>query len=186
MADEQESRAGSGAGRAVVLRHERGASGPGLRLLAGRQGQLRRRPGGRRAGDRGQPGHRARRPGEPGVPGPGGALPGRRAGIRQFLDIGTGIPDREQHPRGRPGVAPDARIVYVDNDPIVLAHARALLTSTREGATDYIDADLREHATRSSTAAAQTLDFSRRSRSCCSAMLHLIPDEEDPYGIVAR
>ena len=66
------------------------------------------------------------------------------AGIRQFLDIGTGIPTANNTHEVAQSVAPAARIVYVDNDPIVLTHARALLTSDPAGATDYIDADLRD------------------------------------------
>src|SRR6266550_3478444 len=65
-------------------------------------------------------------------------------GIRQFLDIGTGLPTADNTHEVAQRVAPGSRVVYVDNDPLVLAHARALLTSTPEGATDYIDADLRE------------------------------------------
>jgi S-adenosyl methyltransferase len=67
----------------------------------------------------------------------------RDAGIRQFLDIGTGLPTFNNTHEVAQGVAPEARIVYVDNDPVVLAHARSLLTGTSEGATSYIDADLR-------------------------------------------
>ena len=67
-----------------------------------------------------------------------------RGGVRQFLDIGTGMPTADNTHEVAQRVAPDSRIVYVDNDPIVLAHARALLTSSPEGATDYIDADLRD------------------------------------------
>jgi S-adenosyl methyltransferase len=66
------------------------------------------------------------------------------AGIRQFLDIGTGLPTAENTHQVAQHIAPDSKVVYVDNDPIVLAHARALLTSTREGACAYIDADLRD------------------------------------------
>ena len=66
------------------------------------------------------------------------------AGIRQFLDIGTGLPTADNTHEVAQRVAPEARIVYVDNDPLVLTHARALLTSTAEGATDYIDADLND------------------------------------------
>ena len=67
-----------------------------------------------------------------------------QAGIRQFLDIGTGLPTADNTHQVAQRVAPEARIVYVDNDPLVLSHARALLTSSPEGACDYIDADLRE------------------------------------------
>ena len=107
------------------------------------------------------------------------------AGIRQFLDIGTGIPTSPNVHEIAQELAPDARIVYADNDPIVLAYARALLTGTRDGATDYVDADLREpgkildHAQR-------TLDFSQPVAVQLIGMLHLISDEEDPYGIAAR
>ena len=65
------------------------------------------------------------------------------AGIRQFLDIGTGLPTVNNTHQVAQGVAPESRVVYVDNDPLVLAHARALLTSSPEGATDYIEADAR-------------------------------------------
>jgi SAM-dependent methyltransferase len=81
-------------------------------------------------------------------------------------------------------VAPDARIVYVDNDPIVLVHARALLTSTGEGATAYLDADLRDPSA-ILHAAAQTLDFGQPVALMLLIILHLIPDPDDPYGIVA-
>jgi hypothetical protein len=86
------------------------------------------------------------------------------AGIRQFLDIGTGLPTAENTHEVAQRVAPTSRVVYVDNDPLVLAHARALLTSTPEGVTNYIDADLREPAGILS-AAAMTLDFNAPSRS---------------------
>jgi hypothetical protein len=64
------------------------------------------------------------------------------AGIRQFLDVGTGIPTSPNLHEVAQGIAPESRVVYVDNDPIVLAHARALLTSSAQGATAYIDADM--------------------------------------------
>jgi S-adenosyl methyltransferase len=106
------------------------------------------------------------------------------AGIRQFLDIGTGIPTANNTHEVAQAVAPDSRVVYVDNDPVVLAHARALLTSSPQGATDYIDADLRDTGTILSQAAS-TLDFSRPVAVMLIAILHLIGDEDDPYGIVA-
>ncbi|MFE1956042.1 SAM-dependent methyltransferase [Streptomyces sp. NPDC059524] len=81
-------------------------------------------------------------------------------GVRQFLDIGTGLPTGDNTHQVAQSVAPDARIVYVDNDPLVLTHARALLTSTPEGATAYLDADLYDPAT-ILEAAAGTLDLSR-------------------------
>lgn len=82
------------------------------------------------------------------------------AGIRQFLDIGTGLPTADNTHEIAQRVAPDARVVYVDNDPLVLAHAQALLTSTREGVTDYIDADLHDPRT-ALREAARTLDLTQ-------------------------
>jgi hypothetical protein len=105
------------------------------------------------------------------------------AGIRQFLDIGTGIPAANNTHEVAQSVAPDARVVYVDYDPIVLAHARALLTSSPHGATDYIDADFRDYPAILDRAA-QTLDFSQPVAVMLIALLHLIGDDADPYGIV--
>jgi O-methyltransferase involved in polyketide biosynthesis len=98
-------------------------------------------------------------------------------GIRQFLDIGTGLPTAENVHQIAQRIAPDARVVYVDNDPVVLAHARALLTSGPEGRTDYIDADLRDPA-RILEQAAKTLDFDRPVALCLVAILHFVADEE--------
>jgi S-adenosyl methyltransferase len=106
------------------------------------------------------------------------------AGIRQFLDIGTGIPTRENTHQVAQAAAPDARIVYVDNDPVVLLHASALLYSSPEGATDYIAADLRDPASILERAAA-TLDYGRPVALMLLLILHLIPDDADPYAIVA-
>jgi S-adenosyl methyltransferase len=106
-------------------------------------------------------------------------------GIRQFLDLGTGLPTAHNTHEVAQSVAPDSRIVYVDRDPIVLTHARALLTSTPEGATAYLDADLRQ-LDQVLEAAAQTLDFSQPVAVMMLIVLHLIPDSDDPYGIVAR
>jgi hypothetical protein len=107
------------------------------------------------------------------------------AGIRQFLDVGTGIPSANNTHEVAQKIAPSSRIVYVDNDPIVLTHARALLTSTREGATAYIDADLREPG-KILRIAARTLDFSKPVAIMLVAILHCIPDEDNPRGIVAE
>ncbi|HEX4062230.1 MAG TPA: SAM-dependent methyltransferase, partial [Streptosporangiaceae bacterium] len=82
------------------------------------------------------------------------------AGIRQFLDIGTGIPASNNTHEVAQSVAPESRVVYVDYDPVVLSHARALLTSSPEGVTNYIDADLREPS-KILHEAARTLDFSQ-------------------------
>jgi hypothetical protein len=107
------------------------------------------------------------------------------AGIRQFLDIGTGIPTANNTHEVAQATVPECRIVYVDNDPIVLAHARALLTSSPQGATAYVDADLRDTGA-VLEAAAETLDFSQPIAVMLLGILHLISDAEDPYAIVAR
>ncbi|MFJ5730080.1 SAM-dependent methyltransferase [Streptomyces paradoxus] len=104
-------------------------------------------------------------------------------GIRQFLDIGTGLPTAENVHQIAQRVAPESRVVYVDNDPVVLAHARALLTSGPEGRTDYIDADLRDPA-RILEQAARTLDFERPVALCLVAILHFVADEE-AYPLVS-
>jgi len=106
------------------------------------------------------------------------------AGIRQFLDIGTGLPTASNTHEVAQAAAPEARVVYVDNDPIVLTHARVLLTSTPQGATAYLDADLRDTSA-ILRAAAQTLDFRQPVALMLLIILHLIPDADDPYGIVA-
>jgi S-adenosyl methyltransferase len=106
------------------------------------------------------------------------------AGIRQFLDIGTGIPTAGNTHEVAQAVAPESRVVYVDYDPIVLAHARALLTSNGEGATEYIDSDLRDTGT-ILTQARQLLDFTKPVAVTLLAILHAIPDAGDPYAIVA-
>jgi hypothetical protein len=106
------------------------------------------------------------------------------AGIRQFLDIGTGIPTASNTHEVAQRAAPDSHVVYVDNDPIVLAHARALLTSDPAGATDYIDADLRNTGTILAQAA-RMLDFGRPVAVMLVGILQCIPDEDDPPGIVA-
>ena len=108
-----------------------------------------------------------------------------KAGIRQFLDIGTGIPTANNTHEVAQRLAPESRVVYVDNDPIVLAHARALLSSNKAGATDYIDADLRDTGP-ILRQARRTLDFSAPVAVMLIAVLHLIGDDEGPYEIVAR
>ena len=105
-------------------------------------------------------------------------------GVRQFLDIGTGLPTASNTHEVAQAADPAARVVYVDNDPIVLVHARALLTSTPEGATAYLDADLRDTAG-ILRAAAQTLDFGWPIALMLLIILHMIPDTDDPYGIVS-
>jgi S-adenosyl methyltransferase len=107
------------------------------------------------------------------------------AGIRQFLDIGTGIPTASNTHEVAQSVAPQSRVVYVDNDPIVLAHARALLVSGPSGATDYLDADLRDTAHVLDYARGR-LDFSRPVGVMLVAVLHLVGPEDDPYRVVRR
>ncbi|MFH8934164.1 SAM-dependent methyltransferase [Streptomyces griseosporeus] len=106
----------------------------------------------------------------------------REDGIRQFLDIGTGLPTAENVHQLAQRVHPDTRVVYVDNDPVVLAHARALLTSGPEGRTDYIDADLRNPA-QILEQAAKTIDFDEPVALCLVAILHFVEDAE-AYPIV--
>ena len=108
----------------------------------------------------------------------------REAGVRQFLDIGTGIPTAGNTHEVAQAIAPESRVVYVDYDPIVLAHARALLTSNEAGATDYIDADLRDTGAILSRAS-QLLDFTRPVAVTLIAILNAIPDSDDPHAIVA-
>jgi S-adenosyl methyltransferase len=104
------------------------------------------------------------------------------AGIRQFLDIGTGIPSADNTHEVAQAAAPGSRVVYVDNDPIVLAHARALLTGTAS-VTAYIDADAR-NPREILAAAGRTLDFSKPVGLMLIGLLHCIPDDDDPWAIV--
>jgi O-methyltransferase involved in polyketide biosynthesis len=106
-------------------------------------------------------------------------------GIRQFLDIGTGLPTADNTHEVAQRTAAESRIVYVDYDSVVLSHARALLTSSAEGKTDYVQADLRDTDTILAQAA-QTLDFSRPVAVLLIAVLHFIPDADDPHAVVAR
>jgi O-methyltransferase involved in polyketide biosynthesis len=107
------------------------------------------------------------------------------AGIGQFLDIGTGLPASNPTHEVAQQAAPTAKVVYVDNDPAVLVHAQALLTSTGAGSCTFVEADLRdpEHILR---LARDTLDFSRPVAVMLLGILYLITDEEDPYGIVRQ
>jgi trans-aconitate methyltransferase len=107
------------------------------------------------------------------------------AGIRQFLDIGAGIPTAGNLHEVVQAIAPESRVVYVDYDPVVLAHARALLASSEEGATAYIDADIRDTGAVLDRAA-ELLDFTKPVAVLALAVLHALPDAEDPYAVVAR
>ncbi|MFC8832074.1 SAM-dependent methyltransferase [Streptomyces griseoincarnatus] len=106
-------------------------------------------------------------------------------GIRQFLDIGTGLPTADNTHQVAQRIAPESRIVYVDNDPMVLAHARALLYSTPEGATAYVDANVLEPE-RILKAAGDTLDFSRPTALILSNILGHIADYDEARSVVDR
>jgi len=109
------------------------------------------------------------------------------AGIRQFLDIGTGLPTSPNVHEVAQQIAPESRIIYADNDPIVLAHARALLSGSREGRTAYVAGDLRDPAgILSSATLRDTLDLDRPVALLLIAIMHFIPDAAGPYEIVHR
>lgn len=108
----------------------------------------------------------------------------RDAGLSQFLDIGTGIPAPGSTHEVAQDVRPDARIVYVDKDPVVLSYARALLVGREPGTTDYIDADF-HHPELILERASETLDFSQPVGLLLIAILHAIPGAEEPYRIVS-
>lgn len=108
-------------------------------------------------------------------------------GIRQFLDIGTGLPAPDNTHEVAQAIDPTSRIVYVDNDPLVLAHARALLTGTPEGRTAYLDADLRQpEKILSHPDLLATIDLTEPVGLLLVAVLHFIVDNENPYGVVVR
>ncbi|MFI8950105.1 SAM-dependent methyltransferase [Streptomyces sp. NPDC053750] len=106
-----------------------------------------------------------------------------KSGVDQYLDIGTGIPTEPNLHQIVQAITPSARIVYADNDPIVLRHAEALLTSTPGGATAFLHADVREPATILDRAG-ELLDLDRPVALSLIALLHFLPDDEDPYGVV--
>jgi hypothetical protein len=108
-------------------------------------------------------------------------------GIRQFLDIGTGLPTSPNLHEVVQAVAPESRVVYVDNDPIVLVHARALLTSTSEGRTAYLDADLRNvESILGARELTDTLDLSQPVGVSLIAVLQFITDEQEARGIIEQ
>jgi hypothetical protein len=110
----------------------------------------------------------------------------REAGLRQFLDIGTGLPTANNVHQVAQAVAPSARVVYADNDPLVLVHARALLTSSPEGRTAYIQADLRDpESILDNPALRAVLDFSQPVALMLVAILHFMLDEDKPGDILA-
>jgi S-adenosyl methyltransferase len=106
-------------------------------------------------------------------------------GVRQFLDIGSGLPTAENTHEVAQRAAPESRIVYVDSDPVVIRHAEALLSSTPEGACAFLEADLRDPEGIVAEAA-ETLDLGKPVALMLVQVLHFIPDSDDPYGIVAR
>ncbi|MFH8615989.1 SAM-dependent methyltransferase [Streptomyces sp. NPDC017979] len=106
-----------------------------------------------------------------------------RQGIRQFLDVGTGIPTEPNLHQVVQEIAPDARIVYVDNDPVVLRHAEALLRGTRAGRTEYVQADVREPA-KIVAEAREVLDFREPVALSLVALLHFLPDEAEPQEVL--
>jgi hypothetical protein len=107
------------------------------------------------------------------------------AGVHQFLDIGTGLPAAGSVHEIAQDLAPASRVVYLDNDPIVLAHARALLATNPPGSTSYVDADVRD-TSRVLGQAAAALDFSAPVAVILVSVLHMIQDHDDPHAIVAR
>ncbi|HEX8007735.1 MAG TPA: SAM-dependent methyltransferase [Trebonia sp.] len=107
------------------------------------------------------------------------------AGIRQFLDIGTGLPTADNTHEVAQRTAPESRVVYVDNDPLVLVHARVLLTSGPEGATDYIEADFRDLDTILETAA-RTLDFTRPVAVMLLGILGHFSDDDEAASLIGR
>ncbi|MYW67010.1 SAM-dependent methyltransferase [Streptomyces sp. SID8379] len=108
-----------------------------------------------------------------------------RQGVDQYLDIGSGIPTEPNLHRIAQRVVPSARVVYTDNDPLVLRHAQELLAGSPEGATDYLMGDVREPEVILEHARS-VLDFDRPVALSLIALLHFITDDQDPYGIVAR
>jgi S-adenosyl methyltransferase len=106
-------------------------------------------------------------------------------GIRQFLDVGTGLPTVDNTHEVAQRVAPSSRIVYVDSDPVVAAHARALLIGSPEGVTEFVQADLRDPELILSEAAV-TLDFTQPVAIVLTNIVHFLQETDDPYGIVSR
>ncbi|MDH6484141.1 SAM-dependent methyltransferase [Streptomyces sp. SAI-127] len=111
----------------------------------------------------------------------------REHGIRQWLDIGTGIPTEPNLHQVAQSVVPDARVVYADNDPLVLRYAERLMRSTPQGRTTYIEADVNNAgALLNAPELAQVLDTDRPVALSLNALMHFVTDAQDPYGIVSR
>lgn len=109
----------------------------------------------------------------------------RERGIRQFLDLGSGLPTEQNVHQVAQEAAPESRVVYVDNDPIVLAHAQVLLESSSEGATSYINGDLRDVGNILLRAEA-TLDYAEPVAVLLFTILHAVRDSDDPWALVAE
>jgi len=110
-----------------------------------------------------------------------------RQGIRQFLDIGTGIPTAGNTHEAAQEVAPEARVVYADNDPIVITHARALMSSSTQGSTTYVQADVRRpRSVLDDPQVRRVIDFEKPTAVLLVALLHFVRDEEDPRALVAE
>lgn len=125
--------------------------------------------------------------GQPRLDEPRGALAGHGGGVRQFLDIGTGIPTSPNIHEIAQSATPAARVVYVDNDPLVLALSKGLLNSTPEGRTSYVEADMRDpQAILDSPAFRDTLDTGEPVALTVVAIVHFMLDEHDAVGIVRR
>ncbi|MFJ6569069.1 SAM-dependent methyltransferase [Streptomyces sp. NPDC091292] len=111
----------------------------------------------------------------------------REHGIRQWLDIGTGIPTEPNLHQVAQSVVPEARVVYADNDPLVLKYAETLMRSTAEGRTTYIEADVNDpDSLLDAPALEEVLDLGRPVALSLNALMHFVPDAQDPYGIVGR
>ena len=108
-------------------------------------------------------------------------------GIRQFVDIGTGIPTAENTHEVAQRTAPDSRVVYVDNDPMVLTHARALLSSAPQGRTAYVEADFHDaDAILDAEAVKELIDFDQPVALLVVALLHFLPDSDEPHALLER
>jgi hypothetical protein len=111
----------------------------------------------------------------------------REHGIRQWLDIGTGIPTEPNLHQVAQSVVPDARVVYADNDPLVLKYAERLMRSSAEGRTTYMEADVNDpRALLTAPELAEVLDLSRPVALSLNALMHFVTDAQDPYGTVRR
>ncbi|MFD6023835.1 SAM-dependent methyltransferase [Streptomyces griseoluteus] len=111
----------------------------------------------------------------------------REHGIRQWLDIGTGIPTEPNLHQVAQSVVADARVVYADNDPLVLKYAERLMRSTAEGRTAYIEADVNDpRSLLDAPELTDVLDMKRPVALSLNALMHFVPDDRDPYGIVSR